>query len=113
MSPPPAKHLNHILDEIRFVLNYSSTVEKDEFLQDPILKRAVVRSLEVIGEAAKQIPQEYQEEHPDIEWSGMAGMRDRLIHGYFGIDYELVWDVIKNKLPGLGRKINSLIQNTA
>ncbi len=61
------------------------------------LKRAYVRSLEVIGEAVKQLPNDLRQKYPAIEWRAMAGMRDQLIHNYFGVDFDIVWDVVANK----------------
>lgn len=75
------------------------------------LNRAFVRSLEIIGEAAKKLPDEFRTQHPDAEWRAMAGMRDRLIHGYFGVDYELVWDVVRTKIPQLKREIESILNS--
>lgn len=68
-----------------------------------------MRSLEVIGEAAKKLPPDFRETHAHVDWRGMAGMRDRLIHGYFAVDYELVWDVATTKVPSLRASIAALI----
>ena len=71
---------------------------------DESLQRAVVRSFEIIGEASKHVPGDFREQHTSVDWRAMAAMRDRLIHGYFGIDYELVWDVVQTKYPSFARK---------
>lgn len=73
------------------------------------LRRAFVRSLEVIGEAAKKVPEEFRAQHPAVEWRAMSGMRDRLIHDYFGVDYELVWDVVQNRIPELRRQVGLML----
>jgi len=78
-------------------------------LQDETLKRAYVRSIEVIGEAVKHIPDALRQKYPAIDWRAIAGMRDRLIHGYFGVDYAIVWDVITNKIPLLDTEIKHII----
>jgi uncharacterized protein with HEPN domain len=106
----PREYLNHILDEIEFILTQSKPLDFDSFLRDETLKRAIVRSLEIIGEASKKLPEEYRVLQPDIEWRKITGMRDRLIHDYFGIDYTIVWDVAKNKLPELRLKFLSLLK---
>jgi len=78
-------------------------------IHDPHLQRSFIRSLEVVGEATKNLSKDLKDKHPEIEWRKIAGMRDKLIHYYFGVDWEVVWDVVKNKLPSLKRQIESLI----
>ena len=84
---------------------------KDELLSDETLKRAVVRSLEIIGEASKQIPADFKLKWSSINWKNMAGMRDRLIHDYMGINYSIVWDVAKNKIPVISQQIILIVEN--
>jgi uncharacterized protein with HEPN domain len=79
-------------------------------MQDETLKRAFVRSLEIIGEATKKVSAEVKQKYSHIDWRAMAGMRDRLIHDYFGIDYDIVWDVVINKVPMLQQEIQQIIQ---
>ena len=82
-----------------------------QFLSDETLKRAVTRSLEIIGEATKKIPADVKYEWNDISWKQMAGMRDKLIHDYMGVNYLIVWDVAKNIIPVLIPQIESIIDN--
>ena len=82
----------------------------DEFVASDTLRRAFVRSLEIVGEAAKKVPDEFRAQHPDVEWRAMAGMRDRLIHDYFGVDYELVWDVVQKRIPELHSQLTAILK---
>lgn len=109
MSLSPIEYLRHILDEADFLMKNAKDFEREEFLNDEILKRAAVRSITIIGEAAKKLPVEFREKYAQIEWKAVAGMRDKLIHDYFGIDYEIVWDAIVNKIPDLKREIERII----
>ncbi|HDP25251.1 MAG TPA: DUF86 domain-containing protein [Deltaproteobacteria bacterium] len=110
MSPSRHEYILHMLDEIDYILSQISATNYDSFLGDETLKRAFVRSLEVIGEASKKLPEHVKEIQPDIEWRKVSGMRDRLIHDYFGVDYTIVWDVATNKLPDLRRKLHALLE---
>ena len=85
--------------------------KKDEFIDNETLKRAVVRSLEIIGEVTKKIQVDFKLKWKSIIWKNMAGIRDRLIHDYIGINYSIVWDVIKNKIPELSIQIQEVIDN--
>jgi len=111
MSKEPLAYLKHIRDECLYILSVSNTnLSKDLFLQDETLKRAIVRSLEIIGEATKKIPEDFKVKYDLIKWKNMAGMRDRLIHDYMGINYSIVWDVVKNKIPELSDQINRMLE---
>lgn len=85
-------------------------LEKETFLHDETLQRAFVRSLEIIGEAVKQLPNDLKQRYSHLEWRAMAGMRDRLIHGYFGVDYDIVWDVVINKIPVLQLEVEHILR---
>lgn len=110
MQLSAAEYLHHILDEADYLLEYSASLSKEAFLEDETLKRAFVRSLSVIGEASKKLPEEIIRRFEYIQWREMAGMRDRLIHGYFGTDYDIVWDVVTNKIPDLQKQIDEILQ---
>lgn len=109
MSKNPKRFLNHILDETDYLIEESKGVSRDEFADDLTLQKAFVRSLEIIGEATKNLSDDFREANVQIEWKEVAGMRDKLIHHYFGVDYDLVWDVVKNEIPSLASRIREIL----
>jgi len=111
MSKQPDEYIKHILKEIDYLTSEAINITLVDLVKDETKMRAFARSLEIIGEAAKKIPKDFKESKPDIDWKAMAGMRDRLVHEYFGVDYEIVWDVITNELPGLKLRLKPLIKN--
>ena len=102
------EYIQHILDEIEFLLIQSKDLKADRFSDDEVLQRAFVRSLEIIGEATKKISPELKLEYPGIEWKLIAGTRDKLIHDYIGVDYDIIWDIIQNKIPVLKREMDKI-----
>lgn len=111
MSKEPLEYVKHIRDEIAFILSVVDVnLSKEAFLEDETLKRAVIRSLEIIGEATKKIPVDFKLKYNSITWKNMAGMRDRLIHDYMGVNYTIIWDVVKNKIPELHKQINEVLE---
>jgi uncharacterized protein with HEPN domain len=110
MLPSTIEFLKHILDEVNFLMAESANIGFDEFINDDVLTRAFSRSLEIIGEAVKKLPNDLRLKYPLVEWKDIAGMRDVLIHDYFGVDYELVWDVITNEISVLKIHIEKIIE---
>jgi uncharacterized protein with HEPN domain len=110
MRPWLHEYLQHILDEVNYLDSTVAATTRQVFLRDETLKRAFVRSFEIIGEAVKQIPDNVLEQYPQIEWRAIAGMRDRLIHSYYGVDYEIVWDAASNKIPMLAVVIQAMLE---
>ena len=103
-------YLQHILDECLYVRSViTDEMQIEQFLRDETLKRAVTRSLSIIGEATKKIPTDVKFAWQRISWRQMAGMRDRLVHDYMGVNYYIVWDVAKNIIPELTNQIQEVI----
>jgi len=92
-------YLKDILEAIEKINNYTKNLSFEEFSQNTMIVDAVIRNFEIIGEATKHIPEEIRKFHSKIPWKEMAGMRDKMIHEYFGVDLEIVWKTIKIRLP--------------
>ncbi|MBU4534253.1 MAG: DUF86 domain-containing protein [Euryarchaeota archaeon] len=103
--------LEDILESIQFIDQYICDLDYSDFINDRKTFDAVLRNLEVIGEAAKNISDQVKSSNDNINWKGMAGMRDKLIHGYFGVDPEIVWETIKNRLPEIKTQIQDLLKD--
>jgi uncharacterized protein with HEPN domain len=103
--------LRHILDEIDFLLKATAGFEYHSFLQNELLTRASARSIEIIGEATKNLSPEFRKRHKEIEWKQFAGMRDKVIHMYFGVNWVIVWDVINRVLPEVKNQIEQIMSN--
>ena len=100
-----------IIESIEKIEKYIKNLSYEKFISDEKTKDAIVRNLELIGEASNQIPKEIQHRYNEIKWSQIIGLRHRLIHDYFIIDYNLVWYIVKNELSELKEKITKIIKN--
>jgi uncharacterized protein with HEPN domain len=102
-------YLEDISGAIGKIRRYTQELSKQTFAADEKTLDAVVRNLEVIGEAVKQLPAEFRAREPNVDWQKIAGLRDVLIHQYFGIDVDILWDIIQNKLPSLEVSVRTLL----
>lgn len=105
---PDIELIKHILEETSFILYHTAELSREDYLSDEVLCRASIRSLEIIGEATKKLTDEFKNHHPSIEWKKIAGTRDKLIHDYYGIDYDIVWDIISSKIKELNQYLIDL-----
>jgi len=103
-------YLDDILEAAKRIERYSKGMTLEKLKKDTLVLDAVVRNLEIIGEAAKNISGQIRKKHPKIEWKKIAGLRDILAHEYFGIDLEVVWDIIKNKVPILKNQVKGILK---
>lgn len=101
--------VEHMLDSIEKIGSYVSGLSKEEFMKATQVQDAVIRRLEIIGEAAKMLPRELKDKYGAVRWREIAGMRDVLIHEYFGVDLELVWRVVKRDLVDLEHKVSTIL----
>lgn len=101
-------YLEDILTAIGKIERYTKGLSLETFSRDEKTVDAVVRNLEVVGEAVKKLPQAIRYEHSHVDWKKMAGLRDILIHEYFGIDETILWDIVENKLPPLSQQIKKI-----
>ncbi len=105
-------YLEDISDAVEDIASFIEGMSKRDFLRDKKTINAVIRSLEVMGEASKKIPGTIKKRHPSMPWKKMAGMRNKMIHEYFGVDKEILWSTAKNDVPTLREPINILLSES-
>lgn len=105
-------YLQHILDSIKWIESYVSDISQEQFLVDHLVQDAVIRQIEIIGEASKKLSNSLKQKYPNTPWKDIAGMRDKLIHGYFGVDIEAVWVTVENDIPVLKEQIINILDKS-
>lgn len=109
MKKEDSVYLRHILDAVNDIDEFVKDMDKERFLSNKAIKYAVVRSIEIIGEASKHLSKKFREQHKDIRWEDICGMRDKLIHDYIGVDYSVVWKVVERDIPSLKKKLMEVL----
>lgn len=104
-------YIEDILDAMNKVSKFTENMNFDEFSKDDKTVFAVVRGLEIIGEAVKNIPEEIEKKYPEIPWKNIAGMRNKLIHEYFGVKLEIVWDTVKKEIPEIKPEFQKIMED--
>ncbi len=112
-SPLLIDFLKHIQSEMLFIIQQTAAKDLEQIFDDPTLQRALTHSLLVIGEACKKIPDDFRHDHAEFDWRGFAGLRDRLIHHYWGIDQDLFWEAISIEVPINKEWIDVIIEQEA
>jgi len=108
MTKDNSVYIKHIKESISKILVYTKNFSKTSFNDNPLVQDAVIRQLELIGEATKRISKEFRDKYPDVPWQDMAGMRDILIHDYLNVDLDIVWKTVKIDIPKLNKIIKSI-----
>ncbi len=102
--------IRHILESILLIEEFTSGQNKRSFMDSKMMQAAIIRQLEVIGEAAKLVPEPFRKKHPEVPWNEMARTRDKLIHGYFGVDLNLTWDIVVRDLHVVKKRIEKILE---
>lgn len=110
MKRNPLIFIQHIFNAITDIESSIKNISKKEFEDNKDVKDATIRRLEIIGEAAKNLPVSFKSKYVRLPWKEMAGTRDKIIHHYFGIDLDIVWNIIKNELPKLKEQIKEILE---
>jgi len=109
MKKVDAVYLRHIRDAISRIEEYTRAVGYDDFIRNSLIQDGVIRQLEIIGEATKRLSDELKDRYPHVPWRDVAGMRDKLIHDYLGVDIDAVWDTVKKDIPALKKEIRKIL----
>lgn len=104
-------YLKHILDAAAKITEYLQGVSEDVFQDKSLIQDGVIRQLEIVGEAVRHLSPEFRKRYPDIPWQDIAGMRDKLIHNYFGVDLIQVWSAATEDLPALEERVREILES--
>src|SRR3954447_10022718 len=104
----PLVLLEGVMLAIQKIGRYTSQMDHEAFLRDELVIDGVARNLEIIGEAVRQLPEEFRRVHSQIRWTQIAGLRNRTVHDYFGLDLEIIWEIIQHDLPELEKQVRAL-----
>jgi len=102
--------IKHILESIERIEEYVKEISEKQFFEETQVQDAIIRRIEIIGEATKNLPNGFRKKHSEVPWSEITGARDKLIHGYFGVDLDLTWDIVKKDLPDLKEKVEKILK---
>jgi uncharacterized protein with HEPN domain len=105
MKKDDTVYMKHILDAIHRVEEYTQNIEYKDFIENHLIQDGVIRQIEIIGEAVKRLSNEIREKYTDVPWKDIVGMRNKLIHNYFGVDVDAVWETVKKDIPVLKKKL--------
>lgn len=103
--------LSHMLDAVEKIIEFTKGCRQDDFYKDEKLTLAVIRLIEILGEAGKNVSNQFCRDHPEISWKQIAGARDRLVHGYFDVDLNIVWQIVSSDIPNLLVQLKSILSN--
>ena len=109
MKKDDSVYLHHIIDAFVQIEHYTEGVSHEEFLHNRLIQDGVIRQLEVMGEAARNLSEDLRNEHPQIPWRQMIGLRNRMIHAYFNVDLQIIWEIVQGDIPDLKQKMKQIL----
>lgn len=110
MSKHDTVYLRHILDAINQIQSYTTDLSYQEFSRDRLVQDGVIRQLEIIGEACRYVSDDFRAQHPDLPWTQIIGLRNRLVHAYFDINLGIIWDIVQADIPTLKTRIGRILE---
>ena len=106
----PLVFIKHVRDSIEEIVSFTKDISKEKFMNEKLIQNAVIRSIEVIGEAVKNLSTSFKNKYAEVPWNKVVGMRDKVIHHYFGVDLETIWKVVKEHIPKLRKDIQEILE---